>query len=89
MLEQIEADLQRVRAQATALEGVRDRLSACAPTAWTGEAGTIATNRREELRGEVESALTTLRGIEGRLIGLTVRIDLEGAPGVGALRWVG
>ncbi|MGC5614852.1 hypothetical protein [Georgenia sp. Z1491] len=89
MLDQIEADLQRVRAQVTAVEGVRDRLSSCVPMRWTGEAGAAATESREVLRGDVDSAIGELRGLEGRLLGLTLRIDIQGAPGVGAVRWVG
>lgn len=79
------ADAQRVRAQIEAVQAVRDALTTCVPTGWTGEAGRTAQASGDELAGELGAVLTTLHGLEARCVTLSVRLTVESAPGTRVL----
>lgn len=79
----------RVGAQIDEVTRVRDLIAACAPTGWAGSAATHALDACDRRVAELDSVLTTLRGIESRFAGVAVRASMQGAPATGAPAWVG
>lgn len=79
------ADALRVGGQIDAVQVVREALVRCVPLAWTGEAGRVATESRDRLVGDVDAALTELRGVQGRLFALSMSAGHVGGVGIRVL----